>query len=99
MRRWLPLLKQITGVLAGLGVISCLTWFGMSEIYRVLTTGELLARYGSKGVRGYTKLISFETSPVDFTLGVGAHLVMAGLGIFFWIMLWRRTRAWWAAKP
>jgi hypothetical protein len=99
MRKWLPLIKEIRNALLGLGFLSFITWFGLAEIYRVVTTGELLARFGGRGERGYTRLISFETSPVNFVLGVALHLVMAGLGLYFWFLLWRKARLWWDAKP
>lgn len=99
MRKWLPLIKELAGPLLGLTFIGLMTWFGISELYRVLTTGELLARFGrGGGERGYVMLISFETSPANFVIAVGVHLVMVAAGMYCWVRFWNKARSWWNAK-
>lgn len=100
MLRWWPLIKQCATILVGLSVLAYMTWLGFSQLLRVATTGQLLARYGGRRSSGpsYSKIISYDDAPVDFIATCGLAIFLAGFGALIWVKLWLRARKWWNAK-
>lgn len=99
MSRWWPILKQIATALVGLGLLAYMTWSGITQLCRWLSSGQLMARYGGRrGVPLSFELIAYEDAPLDFALNLGFAMVMAGVGTFIWVKLCFRARQWWTAK-
>lgn len=99
MERWLSLTKQVTVILVGLGVLAFMTWLGISQLYRLLSTGQLLGRFRSSGSPSYSRPISFESDPLNFVGALGISVVMTVFGLYVFGVLCLRIRQWWKAKP
>jgi hypothetical protein len=91
-------MKTIATVVVGLGLVVVTTWFGLSQLYRVLSTGELFSRLYGPGYAGYSKLISFESDPIHFVAALGASVLVTAFGLFVFAQLFLKVRRWWSAR-
>ena len=92
-------MKTIATVVVGLGLIAVTTWWGLSQLYRVLSTGELFSRlYGPGYVVGWSELISFDSDPIHFVAALGASVLVTVCGLFVFAQLFLKIRRWWSAR-
>jgi hypothetical protein len=98
MRRLLPVVKTIATVVVGLGLVAVTTWWGLSQLYRVLSTGELFSRLYGPGYVGWSRLVSFESDPIYFVAALGASVLATALGLYLFSQLFAKVRRWWSAR-
>jgi hypothetical protein len=98
MRRLLPVVKTIATVVVGLGLVVVTTWWGLSQLYRVLSTGELFSRLYGPGYVGWSRLISFESDPIHFVAALGASVLATAFGLYVFSQLFVKVRRWWSAR-
>jgi hypothetical protein len=98
MRKLLPVVKTIATVVVGLGLVVVTTWWGLTQLYRVLSTGELFSRLYGPGYVGWSRLISFESDPIHFVAALGASVLVTAFGLYFFSQLIVKVRRWWSAR-
>jgi hypothetical protein len=98
MRSLLPVVKTIATVVVGLGLVAVMTWWGLSQLYRVLSTGELFSRLYGPGYVGWSRLISFESDPIHFVVALGMSVLVTAFGLYVFWQLFVKVRGWWSAR-
>src|SRR5262245_8139169 len=87
MRRWLQVAKTIATVVVGLPLVAFVTWLGLAQLCRVVTTGELYSRGYGPGYVGWSRLISFESDPIHFLAALGTSVLVTAFGLFVFAQL------------
>ena len=98
MQRMLSVARTIATVGVGLGAVVVLTWWGIRQLYRVLSTGELYTRLYGPGYAGWSRLISFESDPVYFVPALVMAVLMTAFGLFVFAQAFLKVRRWWIAR-
>lgn len=98
MRKLLPVVKTITTVVIGLGLTVFTTWWGLTQLYRALSTGELFSRLYGPGYIGWSRLISFESDPIHFVAALGTSVLVTAFGLYVFSQIAVKVRRWWCAS-
>jgi hypothetical protein len=98
MRELLPVVKTITTLVVGLGLVVVTTSWGLNQLYRVLSTGELFSRGYGPGYTGWSRLISFENDPIQFVGALGASVLVTAFGLCVFWQIVVKARRWWCAR-
>jgi hypothetical protein len=99
MAGWLTIIKSLGSYVAGLGASAFLAWFGLSQLCRWYTTGELLASFRGTGGLSEWQLITYESHPFNFVSLFAIYVMVAALGLTFCAMQYLTFRKWWRNKP
>jgi hypothetical protein len=98
MRKLRQTVKTITTVIVGLGLVVITTWWGLAQLYRVLSTGELFSRSYGSGYMGWSSLISFESHSIHFVGALGARVLVSAFGLYVISQLVVKVRRGWSAR-
>ena len=98
MRKLLLIVKTITTVVIGLGLTVVTTWWGLTQLYRVLSTGELFSRLYGPGYIGWSRIISFETDPIHFVAALCTSVLVTAFGFYVFSQVVVKLRGWWRAR-
>ncbi len=89
MSDWWLRLKMIGTIIFGFTVILFMMWLSLSQLYLVLSTGQLYARS-----YGYSDLVSYENAPYRFLSALGLALLLTAFGLYFLAKGFQKVREW-----
>lgn len=99
MAGWLTVIRSIGGYAAGWAVIVLTAWLGLSELWRCVTTGELLVSFRGGDRLTRWQLITYDSHPFEFVTHLSISLLMAVVGLAFCAGQCLAIRKWWRIDP
>lgn len=89
MSDWWPRLKMTGTIILGCAAILSMMWLSISQLYLVVSTGQLYARS-----YGYSNLVSFENAPYRFLSALGLALLLTTFGLYILAKAFQKVREW-----
>lgn len=89
MNNWWPRLKMTGTITFGFAIILLMMWLSLSQLYLVVSTGQLYARS-----YGYSDLVSFDNAPYRFLSALGIALLLTTFGLYLLAKGFQKVREW-----
>jgi fumarate reductase subunit C len=89
MRDWWRRLRTIGTITAGFAAVIFMMWLSISQLYLVISTGQLHARS-----YGYSELVSFQSDTARFLSALGIAVLLTTFGLFILAKGTLKIREW-----